>query len=147
MAFTNNRHTVKRFDSEIDSLIEQVLEMGRPVEQQVEQRGHGFSGMAISLAQAVVAGDEACSIAGIRTSTGLYAPAGPPSADQHRFAPGDVAAQSGQRSGADRRRGQESSLKKRWRFRLGAVGCTAELRMEMDLLATIASQRVQGGAR
>ena len=58
MAFTNNRHTVKRFDSEIDSLIEQVLEMGRAAEQQVEQAVTAFRAGDIELAQAVVAGDD-----------------------------------------------------------------------------------------
>lgn len=58
MAFTNNRHTVKRFDSEIDSLIEQVLEMGRAAGQQVEQAVTAFRSGDIELAQAVVAGDD-----------------------------------------------------------------------------------------
>ncbi|MDG4552720.1 MAG: phosphate signaling complex protein PhoU [Candidatus Competibacter sp.] len=58
MAFTNSRHTVKRFDSEIDSLIEQVLEMGRAAEQQVEQAVTAFRVGDIALAQAVVAGDD-----------------------------------------------------------------------------------------
>ena len=58
MAFTNTRHTVKRFDSEIDSLIEQVLEMGRAAGQQVEQAVTAFRVGDIELAQAVVAGDD-----------------------------------------------------------------------------------------
>ncbi|QQS53885.1 MAG: phosphate signaling complex protein PhoU [Candidatus Competibacteraceae bacterium] len=58
MAFTNNRHTVKRFDAEIDSLIEQVLEMGRAAGQQVEQAVTAFRTGDIDLAQAVVAGDD-----------------------------------------------------------------------------------------
>ena len=58
MAFTNTRHTVKRFDSEIDSLIEQVLEMGRAAGQQVEQAVTAFRAGDIELAQAVVAGDD-----------------------------------------------------------------------------------------
>lgn len=58
MAFTNTRHTVKRFDSEIDSLIEQVLEMGRAAGQQVEQAVTAFRSGDIELAQAVVAGDD-----------------------------------------------------------------------------------------
>lgn len=58
MAFTNNRHTVKRFDSEIDSLIEQVLEMGRAAGQQVEQAVTAFRAGDIELAQAVVVGDD-----------------------------------------------------------------------------------------
>ena len=58
MAFTNTRHTVKRFDSEIDSLIQQVLEMGRTAGQQVEQAVTAFRAGDIELAQAVVAGDD-----------------------------------------------------------------------------------------
>ena len=58
MAFTNTRHTVKRFDSEIDSLIEQVLEMGRAAGQQVEQAVTAFRVGDIEVAQAVVAGDD-----------------------------------------------------------------------------------------
>ncbi|MCB1793466.1 MAG: phosphate signaling complex protein PhoU [Candidatus Competibacteraceae bacterium] len=58
MAFTNSRHTVKRFDSEIDSLIEQVLEMGRAAGQQVEQAVTAFRAGDVELAQAVVAGDD-----------------------------------------------------------------------------------------
>ncbi len=58
MAFTNSRHTVKRFDSEIDSLIAQVLEMGRAAGQQVEQAVTAFRAGDIELAQAVVTGDD-----------------------------------------------------------------------------------------
>ncbi len=58
MAFTNDRHTVKRFDSEISSLIEQVLEMARAAEQQVEQAVTAFKTGNVELARAVVVGDD-----------------------------------------------------------------------------------------
>lgn len=59
MAFSNNQHTVKRFDMEIQQLVDLVLEMGRTVERQVSRAVEVFrEGDAIA-AQAVIVGDEA----------------------------------------------------------------------------------------
>jgi phosphate transport system protein len=59
MAFTNSGHTVKRFDVEIQQLVDLVLEMGRTVEQQVNRAVTVFREGDAVAAQAVVAGDEA----------------------------------------------------------------------------------------
>lgn len=56
--FTNSRHTVRRFDAEINNLVEQVQEMGRAAGQQVEQAVAAFMTGDVDLAQAVVAGDD-----------------------------------------------------------------------------------------
>lgn len=56
--FTNSRHTVRRFDAEINNLVEQVQEMGRTAGQQVEQAVTAFATGDVDLAQAVVAGDD-----------------------------------------------------------------------------------------
>lgn len=59
MAFSNRQHTVKRFDMEIQQLVDLVLEMGRTVERQVSRAVKVFlEGDAIA-AQAVIADDEA----------------------------------------------------------------------------------------
>ncbi len=59
MTFSNSSHTVKRFDVEIQQLINLVLEMGREVEQQVQRAVAVFREGTASGAQAVIAGDAA----------------------------------------------------------------------------------------
>ena len=59
MTFSNTSHTVKRFDMEIQQLINLVLEMGREVEQQVQRAVAVFREGDASGAQAVIAGDAA----------------------------------------------------------------------------------------
>lgn len=59
MTFSNSEHTVKRFDVEIQQLINLVLEMGREVEQQVQRAVTVFREGDAEAAQAVIAGDAA----------------------------------------------------------------------------------------
>ena len=59
MAFTNSQHTVKRFDVEIQQLVNLVLDMGRTVERQVSRAVEVFREGDAVAAQAVVAGDAA----------------------------------------------------------------------------------------
>ena len=59
MAFTNSGHTVKRFDVEIQQLVDLVLEMGRTVEQQVNRAVRAFREGDAVAAQEVIAGDAA----------------------------------------------------------------------------------------
>ncbi len=59
MTFSNSGHTVKRFDMEIQQLVNLVLEMGRAVEQQVNRAVAVFREGDAAAAQAVIAGDEA----------------------------------------------------------------------------------------
>lgn len=59
MAFTNSQHTVKRFDMEIQQLVDLALEMGRAVERQVSQAIAVFQTGDAGAAQAVIAGDQA----------------------------------------------------------------------------------------
>lgn len=58
MAFTNNQHTVKRFDAEINSLINQVLDMGQAAGQQVTHAVDALKAGDAEMAQTVVAGDD-----------------------------------------------------------------------------------------
>lgn len=59
MTFSNTGHTVKRFDVEIQQLIDLVLAMGREAEQQVERAVAVFREGDPDGAQAVIAGDAA----------------------------------------------------------------------------------------
>lgn len=59
MTFSNTSHTVKRFDVEIQQLINLVLEMGREVEQQTQRAVAVFREGDAGGAQAVIAGDAA----------------------------------------------------------------------------------------
>ena len=59
MTFSNSGHTVKRFDVEIQQLINLVLDMGREVEQQVHRAVTVFREGNVDAAQAVIAGDAA----------------------------------------------------------------------------------------
>ncbi|MFO1371361.1 MAG: phosphate signaling complex protein PhoU [Candidatus Competibacteraceae bacterium] len=58
MAFTNSQHTVRRFDAEINGLVNQVLEMGRAAEMQVTRAVEALRMGDGETAQAVVAGDD-----------------------------------------------------------------------------------------
>ena len=59
MTFSNSGHTVKRFDVEIQQLVNLVLDMGREVEQQVKRAVTVFREGDAEAAQAVIAGDAA----------------------------------------------------------------------------------------
>ncbi|MDS4025999.1 MAG: phosphate signaling complex protein PhoU [Candidatus Contendobacter sp.] len=59
MTFSNSEHTVKRFDVEIQQLVNLVLAMGRGVEQQVKRAITVFQEGDAEAAQAVIAGDAA----------------------------------------------------------------------------------------
>ncbi|MFO1422932.1 MAG: phosphate signaling complex protein PhoU [Candidatus Competibacteraceae bacterium] len=59
MAFSNSVHTVKRFDMEIQRLIDLVMAMGREVERQVNHAVTAFQQGDVDGAQAVIAGDAA----------------------------------------------------------------------------------------
>ena len=59
MTFSNSEHTVKRFDVEIQQLVNLVLEMGQEVEQQVKRAVAVFREGDPVAAQAVIAGDAA----------------------------------------------------------------------------------------
>ena len=59
MTFSNSGHTVKRFDVEIQQLVNLVLDMGREVEQQVTRAVTVFREGNADAAQAVIAGDAA----------------------------------------------------------------------------------------
>jgi phosphate transport system protein len=58
MAFTNSHHTFKRFDTELDSLVSQVLEMARAAEQQVTRAVEAFRTGNVEAAREVVATDD-----------------------------------------------------------------------------------------
>jgi phosphate transport system protein len=58
MAFTNSHHTFKRFDTELDSLVSQVLEMARAAEQQVTRAVEAFRTGDVEIAREVVATDD-----------------------------------------------------------------------------------------
>jgi phosphate transport system protein len=58
MAFTNSHHTFKRFDTELDSLVSQVLEMARAAEQQVTRAVEAFRIGDVEIAREVVATDD-----------------------------------------------------------------------------------------
>ena len=58
MAFTNSHHTFKRFDTELDSLVSQVLEMARAAEQQVTRAVEAFRTGNVEAARDVVATDD-----------------------------------------------------------------------------------------
>ena len=59
MAFASSQHTVKRFDVEIQQLVNLVLDMGRTVEQQVGRAVAVFREGDAVAAQEVIAGDKA----------------------------------------------------------------------------------------
>ena len=59
MTFSNASHTVKRFDIEIQQLLDLVMAMGREVEQQVRRAVTVFQEGDMDGAQAVIAGDAA----------------------------------------------------------------------------------------
>ncbi len=59
MTFSNSEHTVKRFDVEIQQLVNRVLEMGREVALQVKRAVAAFREGDADTAQAVIAGDAA----------------------------------------------------------------------------------------
>jgi phosphate transport system protein len=58
MAFTNSHHTFKRFDTELDSLVSQVLEMARAAEEQVTRAVEAFRTGDVEIAREVVATDD-----------------------------------------------------------------------------------------
>lgn len=58
MAFTSSQHTVKRFDAELDSLVGQVLEMGRTAARQVACAVEAFNSGDIQTAREVIATDD-----------------------------------------------------------------------------------------
>jgi len=57
MTFSKSEHTFKRFDIEIQQLIDLVMAMGREVEQQVRRAVAAFREGDADAAQAVIAGD------------------------------------------------------------------------------------------
>ena len=59
MTFSNSEHTVKRFDVEIQQLVNLVLEMGREAALQVKRAVAAFRENDADAAQAVIAGDAA----------------------------------------------------------------------------------------
>ena len=59
MTFSNSGHTVKRFDLEIQQLVDLVLEMGRAVEQQIQSAVAVFREGDAMAAQDVIARDAA----------------------------------------------------------------------------------------
>ena len=59
MTFATKQHTVKRFDMEIQQLVNLVLEMGRAVELQVTRAVEVFRSGDVEAAREVIAGDQA----------------------------------------------------------------------------------------
>ncbi len=59
MTFSNSGHTVKRFDLEMQRVVDLVLEMGHEVEQQVQRAVSAFRQGDAGAAQDVIAGDAA----------------------------------------------------------------------------------------
>ena len=59
MAFANSQHTVKRFDAEIQQIVNLVLEMGQTVERQVSRACEVFRTVDAEAAREVIAGDHA----------------------------------------------------------------------------------------
>lgn len=59
MTFATRPHTVKRFDLEIQQLVDLVLEMGQTVALQVNRAVEAFRNGDVAAAQQVIAGDQA----------------------------------------------------------------------------------------
>lgn len=142
MAFSNNQHTVKRFDMEIQQLVDLVLEMGRTVERQVSRAVEVFrEGDAIA-AQAVIVGDEAVNRWDTeidRSCLRLLGRRQPMSTDLRLVMALNKAVNDLERIGDEAKTIAQKTLT------IHARGgrLQGEISLEMDRLAAIAGQRVQ----
>ncbi len=143
MAFSNRQHTVKRFDAEIQQLVELVLDMGRTVERQVSRAVAVFRECDAVAAQEVVVGDEAVNRRDTeidRSCVRLLSRRQPMSTDLRLVMALNKAVNDLERIGDEAKIIAQKTLSIHARGGRPHDGIS----LEMDRLATIASQRVQG---
>lgn len=142
MAFANSQHTVKRFDLEIQQLVNLVLDMGRTVERQVGRAVAVFlEGDAVA-AQEVIAGDKAVNRWDIeidRTCVRLLSRRQPMSTDLRLVMAFNKAINDLERIGDEAKTIAEKTLDIHSR----GVHLREGIPPEVDRLAAIASQRIQ----
>lgn len=142
MTFSNTGHTFKRFDIEIQQLIDLVLEMGREVEQQVQRAVAVFREGDTDGAQAVVAGDVAVNRLDMeidRSCVRLLSRRQPMSTDLRLVMALNKAVNDLERIGDEAKTIAEKTLAIHARGGYPAV----RIPSAMDRLAAIASQRIQ----
>ena len=143
MVFTNSQHTVKRFDMEIQQLVNLVLDMGRTVEQQVSRAVAAFRQGDAAVAREVVAGDAAVNRRDIeidRSCLRLLGPRQPMSTDLRLVMALNKAVNDLERIGDEAKAIAEKTLAIHAR---GGDSLREGIPLEMGRLATIASRRVQ----
>jgi phosphate transport system protein len=142
MTFSNRGHTVKRFDAEIQQLVNLVLEMGRAVEQQVNRAVAVFREGDPDAARAVIAGDAAVNRWDMEIDRGCVRLLGrrqPMSTDLRLIMALNKAVNDLERIGDEAKTIAEKTLTIHARGGHPPAGIPSA----MDRLAVIASQRVQ----
>lgn len=143
MAFSNSQHTVKRFDMEIQQLVELVLDMGQTVARQVSRAVEVFREGDADAAQEVVIGDEAVNRRDTeidRSCVRLLSRRQPMSTDLRLVMALNKAVNDLERIGDEAKTIAQKTLT------IHARGgrLRAEIFADVDRLANIASERVQG---
>lgn len=142
MTFSNSGHTVKRFDVEIQQLVNLVLEMGREVALQVKRAVAVFREGDAAAAQAVIAGDAAVNRWDMEIDRGcvrLLSRRQPMSTDLRLVMALNKAVNDLERIGDEAKAIAEKTLAIHDRGGHPPAGIPSA----MDRLAAIASQRVQ----
>lgn len=143
MTFSNSEHTVKRFDVEIQQLVNRVLEMGREVALQVKRAVTAFREGDADMAQAVIAGDAAVNRWDMEIDRGcvrLLSRRQPMSTDLRLVMALNKAVNDLERIGDEAKAIAEKTLAIHAR---GGDLLREGIPLEMGRLATIASRRVQ----
>ena len=143
MAFSNSQHTVRRFDMEIQQLVELVLDMGQTVERQVSRAVEVFREGDAVAAQDVVIGDEAVNRRDTEIDRGcvrLLSRRQPMSTDLRLVMALNKAVNDLERIGDEAKTIAQKTLS------IHARGgrLRAEILADVDRPAKIASERVQG---
>ena len=142
MAFSNSQHTVKRFDREIQQLVDLVLDMGRTVERQVSRAVEVFREGDAMAAQDVIAGDEAVNRWDTeidRSCLRLLGRRQPMSTDLRLVMALNKAVNDLERIGDEAKTIAQKTLT----IQARGGRLPGGISLEMDQLAAIASQRVQ----
>ncbi|MBK8182441.1 MAG: phosphate signaling complex protein PhoU [Candidatus Competibacteraceae bacterium] len=142
MTFATKQHTVKRFDMEIQQLVNLVLEMGRAVELQVTRAVEVFRSGDVEAAREVIAGDQAVNRWDMeidRNCVRLLSRRQPMSTDLRLVMALNKAVNDLERIGDEAKAIAEKTLSIRARGHRPQEGIS----LDMERLATIADQRVQ----
>ncbi|MBK7541469.1 MAG: phosphate signaling complex protein PhoU [Candidatus Competibacteraceae bacterium] len=142
MAFANSQHTVKRFDAEIQQIVNLVLEMGQTVERQVSRACEVFRTVDAEAAREVIAGDHAVNRWDMeidRSCVRLLSRRQPMSTDLRLVMSLNKAVNDLERIGDEAKTIAERTLSIHER----GVRLPGGLPEEVDQLAAIASQRIK----